>query len=169
VSRRPLLGVVHPETGEVLTCPACQTREDVIVQLEKENRLHKAKITKLERNIEVDARKDLLWDEGEGVFQWYALACNHEGQRFDAEEFHLLKPHLKRVGPVGCLQAICGATYDPGTKELKNGRLKRYDDFELIFRDKAKMESFAERVPGEEDDQVLWRKWLVGRIEDNLR
>lgn len=169
MSRRPLLGIVDPGTGEIVSCPQCQTREDVIVQLEKENRLHKAKITKLERDIEVDARKDPLWDEGEGIFQWWALACNHEGCRFDAEDFYLLKPHLKRVGPVGCLQAVCGAAFDPYVRELKNGKQKRGDDFELIFRSKAKMESFAERVPGEEGDQTTWRKWLVQRIETHLK
>jgi hypothetical protein len=141
----------------------------VIVQLEKENRLHKAKITKLERDIEIDARKDSLWDEGEGVWQWWAIACNHEGCHFDAEDFYLLKPHLKRVGPVGCLQAICGAAFDPYVRELKNGRQKPSNDWDLIFRSKAKMESFAERVPGEEGDQVLWRKFLIQRIESNLR
>lgn len=39
---------------------------------------------------------------------------------------------------------------------------------ELVFRSKAKMESFAERVPGEEGSPQ-WRKWLVQRIESNLR
>jgi hypothetical protein len=138
----------------------------VIVQLEKENRLHKAKITKLERDIEVDARKDALWDEGEGVFQWWALACNHEGQRFEAEEFHLIKPHLKRVGPVGCLQAVCGAAFDPYVDTLKSGKEKRYNDWDTIFKSKKKMERFQERVPGQGPED--WKRWLLDWIESSL-
>lgn len=141
----------------------------MIVQLEKENRLHKAKITKLERDVEVDARKDSLWPEAECLWTWWALACNHEGCRFEAEEFLLVKPHLKRVGPVGCLQAICGAAFDPYVRELKNGRQKRENAWELVFRNKAKMESFAERVPGEEGDDLTWRRWLIQRIEATMR
>lgn len=167
MSRRPLLGVVHPESGEVVSCPRCQHREDVIVQLEKENRLHKAKITKLERDTETECRTDPLWAEAEAIHEWWRLATSHFRASFDAEDFKLIRPHLKRLGPVGCLQAVCGAAYDPSTKELKNGREKRFDDFELVFRDKAKMESFAERVPGEEGSQ-LWKTWLVQRIESNL-
>lgn len=167
MSRRPLLGVVSPATGEVVSCPQCQHREDVIVQLEKENRLHKAKITKLERDTETECRADPLWAEAEAIHEWWRIACWHPRASFDAGDFKLIKPHLKRLGPVGCLEAIAGAAFEPGTKELQNGRLKRFDDFELIFRDKAKLESFAERVPGEEGSKQ-WKHWLLRKIESNL-
>lgn len=168
MSRRPLLGVVHPATGEIASCPQCQHREDVIVQLEKENRLHKAKITKLERDTETECRSDPLWPEAEAINEWWRLATGHFRASFDAEDFKLIQPHLKRVGPVGCLQAICGAAFDPYVRELKNGRQKAGNDFELIFRSKAKMESFAERVPGEEDSGQ-WKIWLLKRIEESLK
>lgn len=162
MSRRPLLGVVNPTTGEVITCPACQTREDVIVQLEKENRLHKAKITKLERDIEIDARKDPLWDEGEAVHDWYKLAVWKPRRTFDSEDFYILKPHLKREGPIGCLKAITGAAFDPYVTTLKNGREKANNSWEQIFRNKAKFEGFAEKAP-----ERGWI-WLLDRIESNL-
>jgi hypothetical protein len=167
LSRRPLLGVVSPQTGEVVSCPQCQHREDVIVQLEKENRLHKAKITKLERDTETECRADPLWAEAEAVFDWYRLACWHPRATFDAEDFKLLQPHLKRSGPVGCLKAICGAAFDPYETEQKNGRMKRFDGVDTVFATKAKMERFAERVPGEEGSQ-LWKIWLIQRIEANM-
>jgi uncharacterized Zn finger protein (UPF0148 family) len=169
MSRRPLLGVVHPETGEVLSCPQCQTREDVIVQLEKENRLHKAKITKLERADEQISSMDPLWEEAQAIHEWWRLACWHPLARFDLEDFKLIRPHLKRgqYGLIECLQAICGAAFDPYKQEQKNGKLKAYNDWDTIFKTKAKMERFAERVPGEEGSQ-LWKTWLVQRIESNL-
>lgn len=166
MSRRPLLGVVHPETGEVVQCPQCQHREDVIVQLEKENRLHKAKITKLERDIEVDAHKDSLWFEVEGIFDWYRLAVWKPRLSLDAEFFYLAKPHMKRVGPIECLKAICGAAYDPYVSTLKNGNEKRHDSWGLIFQSKGKFESFVERVPGKGEQ---WKIWLLQRIEESLR
>lgn len=132
-------------------------------------RVKNAKIKELERDIETDARKDPMWAEAECLWTWWALACNHEGCRFEAEELYLAKPHLKREGLIGCLKAVAGAAFDPYVGELKNGNADRKDDFELIFRNKAKFKSFVKRAPGEEDDQVLWRKWLVQRIEENLK
>lgn len=170
MSRRPLLGVVHPETGEILTCPACQHREDVIVQLEKENRLHKAKITKLERERDEEgyARNEPLWDEAECLHTWWRLSCWYPLTHFEAEDFWIVNKHLKRIGLVGCLQAVCGAAYDPYVSWQKNGKEKRHNGWKKIWESKDQMESFAERVPGEEGDQVLWRKWLIQRIESHL-
>ncbi len=168
MSRRPLLGVVHPETGEVLTCPACQTREDVIVQLEKENRLHKAKITKLERDDNKSARNDSCWDEAQALFEWWQLACWHPRSTLSAEDFWMVKPHLqKRDGLINCLRAVCGAAFDPYITQQKNGRAKRHDGWDQIFKTKAKMERYEERVPGEEGSEQ-WKNWLLVRIETDL-
>jgi hypothetical protein len=169
VDVRPRLRVVD-EQGEVHDgCPGCEEAERTLVQYEKDIRILKAKITKLERDTETECRADPLWPEAECLHEWWRLATGHLKARFDSEDFLLARRHLKREGLVGCLQAVCGAAYDAGTDELKNGREKRFDDFELIFRNKAKMESFAERVPGEEGDDRQWRIWLAQRIESNLR
>lgn len=167
MSRRPLLGVVHPATGEISSCPQCQHREDALQGLERDLRVKNAKIKELERDIETDARKDPMWPEVECLWTWWALACNHEGCRFEAEELYLAKPHLKREGLIGCLKAVAGAAFDPYVGELKNGNADRKDDFELIFRNKAKFKSFVKRAPGEEGSQ-LWKMWLIQRIEGNL-
>lgn len=164
---RPRLRVVD-EQGQVHDgCPGCAEAEQTLVQYEKDMRVLKAKLTRLERDIETECRADPLWAEAEAIHEWWRIACWHPRASFDASDFKLVRPHLKRLGPVGCLEAIAGAAFEPGTKELQNGRLKRFDDFELIFRDKAKLESFAERVPGEEGSQ-LWKTWIVQRIEANM-
>jgi hypothetical protein len=46
--------------------------------------------------------------------------------------------------------------------------LKAYNDWDTIFKTKAKTERFAERVPGEEGSEQ-WKIWLVRRIEANLK
>lgn len=138
------------------------------MQLEKDLRIAKARITQLERDEETDARNDLLWPEGNVVHEWWRLSCWHPRTSFDAEDFWLVKKHLKRVGLVGCLKAICGAAYDPYVRELKNGKQKPHNDWDTIFGTKAKAERFMERVPGREGDESTWRKWLIQRIESNL-
>lgn len=170
MSRRPLLGVVHPETGEVITCPACQQREDVIVQLEKENRLHKAKITKLERDEEISARNDPFWDEAECLHTWWRLACWYPLTQFAADDFWMVKNHLKRAGLAACLQTVAGAAYDPYVSEQRNGREKRHNGWKKLWESKAMAEDFAERVPGGGDEwDATWKRWLIQRIEENLK
>lgn len=160
---RPLLRVVD-EQGEVHEgCPGCDEAERTLVQYEKDIRILKAKITKLERDVEVDARRDPLWAEGEVIHDWYCLAVWKPRRAFDSEDFYLLKPHLKREGSLGCLKAITGAAFDPYVSTLKNGREKPNNAWEQIFRSKAKFEGFAEKAP-----ERGW-PWLIQRIESNLQ
>lgn len=155
------LHIVDSESGEVFDeCPVC-------VQYEKDLRILKAKLTRLQRDEEEEARKHKLWAEAETVHAWWRIACDHPGVKFGAEEFHQALPRLKEVGPVGLLKAVAGAAYDPSTQTMRNGRKKRYDDWELICRSSAKYRSFAERAPGREDGEE-WKRWLVDRIEENL-
>lgn len=169
MSRRPLLGIVDPSTGEIVSCPQCQQREDALQGLERDLRVKNAKIKELERDVETDARKDPMWDEAECLHTWWRLACWYPGTKFDADDFWLVKKHLKRAGLVACLQSVCGAAYDPWVSTLKNGREKRHNGWKKIWESKAMMEDFAERVPGQGDEwSGEWRRWLVTRIESNL-
>jgi hypothetical protein len=167
LSRRPLLGVVSPETGEIVSCPQCEKREDILVQYEKDLRVLKAKITKLERDDETVAKTDSLWDEAECLHTWWRLSCWYPKTEFDADDFWLVKKHLKRMGLVGCLQVVCGAAYDPWISTSKNGRTKAHNGWKKLWESKSMAEDFAERVPGEEDSGK-WKIWLIQRIESNL-
>lgn len=167
---RPLLRVVD-EQGEVHEgCPGCDQAERTLVQYEKDLRILKAKITKLERAEEQVSSNDPLWEEAQAIHEWWRLACWHPLTGFDLEDFKLIRPHLKRGkhGLIDCLKAICGAAFDPYEAEQKNGKLKAYNDWDTIFKTKAKTERFAERVPGEEGSEQ-WKIWLVRRIEANLK
>lgn len=168
MSRRPLLGVVSPTTGEVVACPQCQHREDILVQYEMDFRVLKARITKLERDEEAVARTDPLWDEAECLHTFWRLSCWYPQTEFDADDFWLVKKHLKRIGLIGCLKVVCGAAYDPYVSTSKNGREKAHNGWQKVWQSKSMAEDFAERVPGEEDSQV-WKIWLIQRIESNLR
>lgn len=141
-------------------CPSC-------VQHERQIRVLNSRLTKLEQDREAQAREHRLWTEASTVHEWWRIACDHPGTKFAAEDFYLSLPRLNEVGPVGILKAVAGAAYDPGEKRMKNGRNTRYDQWELVNRSKAKLESFTERAPGKADGEE-WKGWLVGRIESRL-
>jgi hypothetical protein len=54
---------------------------------------------------------------------------------------------VRKLGFRKCLTAIVGAKHDPHTRVLRNGRVERYDDWELIFRGFGKVKEFARRAP----------------------
>ena len=128
-----------------------------------------AKITKLERDEELEARKHELWAEAETLHMWWRLATGRFGRKFGADEFYSALPRLKErgTGPIAVLKAIAGAAYDPGTKRMKNGRLEKYDSWSLIMRSQEKFDSFTNRAPG--DGDTHWRIWLVRRIESQFK
>lgn len=158
-------GVPHDD------CPGCIDYEDTLKQAEKQLRIANARITRMERDAEHQARRHKLWDEAEAAHNWWALACGHEGVKFGAEEFGYIVPRLKEkdVGIVGVLQAIAGAAFDPGTKTRKNGTLERFDSLELVCRNRLKFNSFQERAPGWPTDKHKWKRWLIEHIESTLK
>lgn len=163
----PLM-VVNTETGEQVA-PLEHFRQEAEAEynaLQGKFRAALAEITKLKRDEEADARAHELWAEAEALHGWWAIACNHPGVTFRADAFYQVLPRLKEAscGPIGVLKAITGAAYDPGSKQMKNGRFEFYNDWELINRSQSKNRSFANRVPGDPDG-VEWRRWLVVHIE----
>lgn len=157
-------GVIHE--GQ---CPHCEEREAAVVQLEKDLRVAKAKVTRLERTAEEKARNHKLWDEAEALHGWWAIACDHPGATFDAEAFQQVLPRLKNIGPVGVLHAIAGAACDPHTRPRANGTTERYDSWEIVNRSEEKARNFAERAPFDARDPHCWKKWLIKRIESRLK
>lgn len=165
---------INPETGEIgeKVAPLQNFIDEAEAEynaLQGKYRGALAEITRLKRDADADARKHQLWAEAEALHGWWAIATGHPGRSFTADAFYQVLPRLKEksVGPVGVLKAIAGAAFDPGTKQMKNGRTERYDDWELLNRSAAKQESFAGRAPVGNDDHV-WKRWLVAHIEGQL-
>lgn len=167
---QPALHLINTETGEISqgACPHCEEREAAVVQLEKDLRVEKAKVTRLQRQQEDKARGHKLWDEAQMLHDWWAIACDHPGVQFGADEFKQVLPRLKELGPVGVLQAIAGAAYDPNERPRKNGTTEFFNDWELVMRSSAKCRRFAERAPGRPGGEE-WKRWLIQRIESRLK
>lgn len=142
--------------------------EDSLVQTERQLRTANGRITRMNRDEEHEARKNARWEEAEAVHTWWRLATGHFGVKFTAEDFKHVLPRLKERGPIGVLKTVAGAAFDPGTTTMKNGRQMVYDDWELLNRSRAKADNFAKRAPGSENGHE-WKRWLLERIESNLR
>lgn len=158
--------LVDLETGEQIEeCPHCRELEAQITMAERDLRRYRARLTKLERDAERDARAHKLWAQAEAAHNWWAIACDHPGVTFEAEEFNYLLPHLKARdrGLYVVLQAIAGAAYDPACKPQRNGKTKRFNDLELITRTKKHLHDFAGRAPEN------WKRYLVSTIEGKLK
>jgi hypothetical protein len=162
--------IVDTTTGEEIERSDSTPRqlEDTLVQTERQLRMANARVTRMQRDEEHEARKNKLWEEAETVHTWWRLATGHFGVKFTAEDFKHVAPRLKERGPIGVLRAIAGAAFDPGSTTMKNGRQMVYDDFELINRSRTKADNFAQRAPGSENSHE-WKRWLLERIESNLR
>lgn len=161
------IALVNTATGEqVGTLADVQAAHEAEYNaLQGKYRAALADITRLKKDGEAEARRHELWAMAETAHTWWRLACWHPGVRFGAEAFYEALPRLKEPGGLlALLQAIAGAAFDPGTKRMKNGRMKRFDDWELICRSPGKRADFAERVPGGGESEA-WKAWLVQRIQ----
>jgi len=148
----PLL--VHPDSGERLGVLSdhVQHLHDQIAGLETDVRAWRTRHANLKRDKEQEARKHALWPAAVEVFKHWQQTCRHPRSQFTAERFWLVEPFLARHGKELCMMAIDGAAFDPFTKKRKNGSVKRFDDWELIFRNEGKTEEFVNRAPKKRPD-----------------
>ena len=166
--------VIEPSGSytDYAACPDCDHKDDVIHQLEKDMRILKGRLTRLERDKEAEDRRHKLWDEAEALHTWWLLATGHFRAEFGVDDFRYMLPRLKekRFGPIGVLHGIAGAAMHPQEKPLRNGRVERFDSIELICRSAAHLERFQDRAPGDPEDPNggEWKRYLIAVIESNL-
>jgi hypothetical protein len=164
--------IIDPATGEhedFAGCPHCEEKEAVVVQLERQIRTLNARLTRLQRDEEKEARKHAMWAEASALHDWWALATGHEGTKFGADELYAAVPRLKEHTAREILQGIAGIAFDPNTKRKRNGHTERYDGWETLMKSGPKFQRYAERAPGWPVKQHYWKRWLIDRIESNLR
>ena len=167
---------IDPESGEIVReCPNCAELEGALSVTERKLRAAYSQISKLEQAAEPEkhAKKHPLYVEIEAVHTWWRLATGHFGVSFTAEDFDQALPRWKENSKRGAnpcipaLKAVVGAAFDPNTTTRRNGSEKRYDDWELIFRNQTKFREMQKRAPAA-DSEHGWKKWLVTQIESNL-
>lgn len=142
------LRLVNPDTGEITEhCPNCAHLQDQLDGAEKDVRAWRARHAALKRDKEKEARTNKLWPLALELFGEWKVECNHPRAQWSADRFFLAEPHLKAHGVDMARRAIAGAKFDPMTKQRRNGSIERFDNWDLIFRDAARFESFCNRAP----------------------
>jgi hypothetical protein len=126
--------------------------ERQILDLEKERRQQRTVITRLKSELDTTpAHYDRADEVGEIFSEWRSI-CQHPNARLTLDRFHAIRRLLDVMHPrpyprEAFSLAIRGAAYDPFVKRMKNGRVHRYDDIELICRDGVHFEGFIRRAP----------------------
>lgn len=139
--------VPNLKTGEISRCEGCAEAAHMIAGLESTIRSQAATLSKLRLDKERDARNHPRWHEVRLVHEYWQRHCGHPRSKFNAERFWLMLPFFEEDGPELMQRAIDGAAYDPFVTKRKNNTVKRFDDVELIFRNRGKFEEFANRAP----------------------
>lgn len=122
---------------------------DQLEGAEREIRSWRARFADLQRDKEAKARRDALWPKAERLFEEWQRLCRHPRSKWDYTRFEVVRPYLRSDGYDLCLLAIQGAAFDPYTKARENGSVKRFDDWELVFKSRGKFEEFCSRAPAE--------------------
>lgn len=128
---------------------------DVIAGLQRDVRGWAVRFRELQRDRAAEAREHDLWPIGERVFREWKRACRHPRSPWTPDRFWQAQPFLSDPGygervedrETLLLRAVAGAAFDPHTARRRNGSIKRYDDWDLIFRNAGKVEEFACRAP----------------------
>lgn len=103
-------------------------------------------VARLRADEDEKARDNPYRGQADILVACWKAAC-HRKREPSAEEILKACARLKKRGLAACLTAIAGAAYDPTKRERRNGTVERFDDFELIFRSDAKLQSFIDRAP----------------------
>lgn len=163
------LRLVDPDTGEVTDygCSGCFKRDEEIAALKVEKRGWITRFYNLKREAEAEEGHE-LFPEAKRVFDHWKDLCKHRYHKptrrgkcascsniqFTAERFKLIEPHLRDLGEELCMRAVEGGAYDPNTDTRRNGTTVRFNDWGLIFRNRDKVEDFANRAPYHLPDPV---------------
>jgi hypothetical protein len=147
------LHVVNAETGETLAeHPEIAELQVIIKGLERDVRTWIRRYDELRRDKEQEAREDALWPQAVRVFQAWQQATGHTRSTFNAERFFLIQPFLKNTKQYGaeiCLRAVAGIAYDCFSVKRKNGSVRKFDEWERVFKDARELEERANAAPRE--------------------
>lgn len=160
------LRLVDADTGEVHdACPNCEALSAQLAGVEKEVRAWRTRYQKLKQDDEKEARDHNLFPTAKRLFDVWRHVCDHEQARFTIDRFWLIEPFLRSHGSIRCCRAILGAAKDPFVTRRKNGREKRHNGWDLVFRSADKLEDFEERAPPRFTDDYIKRKLSDGEAE----
>ena len=139
------LHAVDPTTGELIECPGCLARDDEIAGLQTELRAWRTRYAALKRDKQAEAQGDTLWGTAIALFTEWRIATGHMRSGWTADRFFLCQPYLREDGFDLCRYAVWGISAHPNRREVTKTYHETYDDWELVFRNRATFERYANR------------------------
>jgi hypothetical protein len=156
VSAQPAghLHLVDNETGEISPeAPAYPEALALLGQLETQikmlDRRHKGdllRIAQLEQDREQAALASPLRKHVEVIYALWKAACGKR-RPLHFTDRESIAAAVKHLGFDTCVRAVAGARYEPYTRRQRNGKVKRFDDLNTIFKTYGKVSDFAGRAP----------------------
>jgi hypothetical protein len=150
-------GELHEGDTEV------QKLRDKLATAESDRAKWSSKFHELKRDKEAEALDNPLWPVAVRVFQAWTKATAEvrreagekraatlrEDADFNAERFFLVERFLKskKYGPEYCLRAVAGIAYDHFPTRRRNGSVKRYDEWERVFKNAKEIEERFAAAP----------------------
>lgn len=146
-----VLRIIDNETGEIREhvggCASCLALQDQLDGATKEIRAWRTRYAMLKRDKEKEAEDSSLWPTAVNLFQQWRKEGHHPRSQWTSERFYLVEPFVRRHGTELCEQAIRGHVFDPYTCRRKNGTIKRFDSWDLLWRDEAHFEEACNKCP----------------------
>ena len=135
-----------PETGEV-SCPHCLGLQDQLDGAHKEIKAWRARYANLVRDRQADAEAHALWPQAVRLFAVWKNLTGRKRSDFKADRFEQCLPFLKAHGQDMAVRAIVGIAFDHFSDHRKNGSRRKFDSWELLFRNMDRTEECANRAP----------------------
>jgi hypothetical protein len=150
-------GEVAPDGPQTLAEALAEIQHllDQLAGAENNVRSMRAQMANLKRELagEID-RDHAMFPRVVAAFRYWQERCEHPRQELTTDRMRVALPRFKAHEDPEIRQAIRGAEFDPFETTLKNGRKKRHDSWELIFRNEDTFQSFVERAPDHEPTAV---------------
>lgn len=136
------------EHGEIYDeCPECRAKEGELGELYRKFKGQSRELAELRRDKEAEARDHKLWPIILQLFGYWQEQTGHKRVKWSPEHFWSALPLVVNWGVGNCAAAIAGAAHDPWTKETKNGKMEKYDDWETVFKNSGSVRRYINRRP----------------------
>ena len=151
MSARPDLRIIDgevPEGAPQTLAEALVVIEELDAELQKQTtdaRSWHRRYLNLKRDKQAEAESDTLWGKAVALFYEWRIATGHMRSQWSADRFFLCRPYIEHDGLAICRLSVWGIAAHPNTREITPGYAEVYDDFELVFRNRATFERYARR------------------------
>ena len=152
-AREHLAVVADIETGEVVEATIESLSAEVLYLrdvnggLERDIRGWAHRYAELKREKDREAREHDAWPLIMQLFDYWRKEVGRKRARWTEDRFWLALPHFEHWGAANLAAAIAGLAYDPYTKVQKNGKTKKYNDWETLLKSAGALETYMARRP----------------------